>query len=639
MPVPERYASYESAWHFAVETVHHRRLTDTLAKRQMMDVAERYNNSIVFPMDDVEGEPDFPALAAQIISDSIDGFATRANDARPVITAPAVDMTAMNHRARAETRKQAWGATYHESQLPLKMGRGYRQLFGYGTFCLWSEPDHEVKRARIHTRDPLLTYPEPMGNDEIRRPHDIAFVYGRSPQHLIRMYPEVRDLIERNTSSDDDLWDVLEWQDELHCFLGILGKRTTSSYLRRYDAAGQVIYGDHSMDQSFLLRGYPNRASIVTAVCPQTVTLDRLVSAISRIVPHTDVLNKLAALNYISAEKGVFPHIFVLGENQLEPELLGGVFHDGRSGKVNLLQNARAVSPLSLGPSPQIREQMSDLERASRLSSGNPAVFQGEGSGSIRSGQTVSQLAGYSVDPRLKEAHEVMAYALQLVNESDAAIELGYWPRQQYTVFSGWQGANRHVKYRPVDIWEESTENVVAYPMPGMDAQNATVAIASLNQARMMSRRTGMAKHPLVEDPDGEERMMIEESFDDAIVMTAVGLVTSGQLAWTDLANVRKYIRAGMTPEDAIGKAQKEAQERQATEAPPPQPGQAAPPEAMPGLNAPEAGGQMAPPAAPQGPPPGNAEQFEQVLSALMAAPPGAGGAGGGAPMPAGAPV
>jgi len=31
-----------------------------------------------------------------------------------------------------------------------------------------------------------------------------------------------------------------------------------------------------------------------------------------------------------------------------------------------------------------------------------------------------------------------MQYALQVVNEGVAAIELGYWPRRKYTVFSGW---------------------------------------------------------------------------------------------------------------------------------------------------------------------------------------------------------
>lgn len=637
MPVPDRYAAYEPAWNYAVEVVHHRRLTDTLPKRQMQDVAQRYNSAIVFPMDDVEGAPEFPALAAQIISDSVDGFATRANDTTPTIWAPAVDPTADNHRRRAELRKEAWGATYHESQLPLRMGKAYRQVYGYGTFCFFVEPDHHAHRARIITRDPMFTYPEPLGTDEIRAPVDIAFVFGRSPEFLIRQYPECEDLIRRNTNSDDDLWDVLEWQDEVNCFIGILGKRTTSSYLRRYDAAGNVTYGDYSMDQSFLLRAYPNRAGMVTAVCPAAVTLDRMIATVSRIVPHTDVLNKLAALDYIAAEKGVFPHIFVLGENGQEPDLVGGRFHDGRTGEANLLSNARSVQQLTMGATQQTQVQMANLERAARLSSGNPAVFQGEGSGSIRSGQTITQLAGYSVDPRLKEAHMVMEYALGVVNEAIGAIELGYWPQRQYVVFSGWQGTNRHVKYRPADIFEETTKSMVAYPMPGMDAQNATVAIASLNQARMMSRRTGMTKHPLVENPPEEERAMIEESFDDAVVMTGVQLVTSGELAWTDLAIVRRKLREGKLIEVAIAEAQEEAQKRQATQAPPPEPGMVAPPEAMPGLNAPTAGGEMAPPAAPPGVTPSNADQFEQVMAALMSAPPGGGGPGGGAP--AGVPV
>ncbi|HLT69591.1 MAG TPA: hypothetical protein VKZ72_05465 [Acidimicrobiales bacterium] len=630
MPVPDRYRRYEDAWHRAVETVHHRRLTDTLVKRQMMDVAERYNNAIVFPLHDVEGEPEFPALAAQIISDAVDGFATRANDTLPSLWAPAVDPTAQSHRRRAELRKEAWGATYYESHLPLRLAKGYRQLYGYGTFCLFVEPDHEAKRARIVTRDPMLTYPEPMGTDEIRAPRDIAFVYGRSPQHLKALYPEVAEFIDRHTTSDDDLWDVLEWQDAEHCFIGILGKRATQSYLRRYSATGQVLYGDHSMDQSFLLRAYPNRAGMVTAVCPAAVTLDRMIATVSRIIPHTDVLNKLAALDFIASEKAVFPHLVVLGENGQEPEIVGGQFHDGRTGKVNLVQNARTVQTLNLAPGPQTQVQMSNLERAARLSSGNPAVFQGESTGSIRSGQTVTQLASYSVDPRLKEAHRIIGYALEVINEAVAATELGYWPRRKYTVFSGWEGTNRHVTYRPVDIWTETRKSVVAYPMPGMDAQNATVAIAALNQARMLSRRTGMAKHPLVDNPDAEERALIEEALDDAIVMSGVQLVASGQMAWTDLARVRELVREGKMIEDAIAQAQQEAQERQATAAQGPiAPDQVLPPGAMPGLNAPEAGGQMALPPAEQGAPPSNPEQFEQVIAALMAAPPGGGPAGG----------
>jgi hypothetical protein len=636
VPVSERYAGIpglEARWNAAVECVHHRRRSDTLVKRQMMDAANRYNNAVVFPVHDVEGDPEFPAVAASIIADAIDGFATRANDTCPTIVAPAIDMTAENHRKRAELRKHAWGATFFESKIDLKMARAYRQLFGYGTFALQVRPDHGVHRARVDTRDPLLAYPEPMGNDEIRLPNDIGFIYGRSPQELMRLYPEARDLIQRNMSTDDDLWDVLEWTDNDWCLVGILGKRGQSSFMKRYGDAGQVVYETGSPEVSFLVRAYPNRADVVPVVCPQAVTLDRLISSITRIVPVTDLMNKLAALDFLAAEKGVFPDLAILGDAGLEPELLGGHWKDGRSGDANLIQNAKAIQQLALGSQPQTQAQLSNLERVARQTSGNPGVFQGEASGSIRSGQTVTQLAGYSIDPRLGEAHKVMAYALGCANEAVAATELGYWPKRRYTVFSGWQHAERQVSYVPTEIWSETRQSVVAYPMPGMDAQASTVAIAQLNQARMMSRRTGMRKHQLIEDPEGEERAMIEESFDDAVLMAGVQLASSGQLAWSDLGIVRKHLRSGKMIEDAIAAAQEEAQQRQATQAPPPQPGQVAAPEAMPGLNAPEAGGQMAPAPA-GGPPPDQAAQFEQVLAALMSQP-GAGGGPGGA-VPAG---
>ena len=627
MPAVERFAGFEDRWHDAVSVVQHRRLMDTPGKRQMMEAAERYNNAIVFPLEDVDGEPDFPAIAASIIADSIDGFATKANDTTPVITAPAVDPKVELHRNRADSRRHAWGATYHYSKLPLVMGRSYRQLFGYATFCMFAEPVHrdqygrEVNRPRIATRDPMLAYPEPMGNDEIRAPADIGFIYGRSPQWIRKTYPEAAAFIDDYTSADNDLWDVLDWTDGQWCMVGVIGRRSSQSGGRRWDSSGMYsTIGDAPMDETLLVRAYPNRAGMVPAVCPQQVTLDRLVSAISRIVPTTDLMNKLAALNFISAEKGVFPHIVVVGENGQTPEVEGGTFKDGRSGEANLLSNTKAVTTLTQQPSPAAQTLLSDLERSARLSTGNPSVFQGEFQGSVRSGQTISQLAGYSVDPRLTEAHHTMGYALGVMNEATAAIFEGYWPRRKYTVFSGWAGANRHVSFVPEKIWGETKESVVSYPMPGMDAQNATIAIASLNQARMLSRRTGMKKHPLVDDEVGEERYMIEESLDDAIVMVAVELVRSGQLAWTDLAIVREKVRSGLTIEVAIAEAQEEAQERQATEAPAPEQGMVAPPEAMPGLNAPGAGGEMAMPQA--GAPPGTpVEQFDQVAAALMSQP------------------
>lgn len=632
MPTLPHLSQHQSRWDNAVETVHHRRLYDSLIKRQMMDAAERYNNSIVYPLPDVENEPTFPPIAAQIIADAIDGYATRANDTVPAITAPAVNPTLESHRKKADLRAQAWAATWYESQLPLRLGRAYRQLYGYGTYCLAIEANHTTKRAKIVTRDPLLTYPEPMGNDEVRTPEDIGYVYGRSPQWIRSRYPDAASFVDRYTTAEDDLWDLLDWTDKDWHMIGLLGRRSTQSYMRRFGSDIGTHHADQPMDQSLLLAAYPNRRDLVPAVCPTQVTLDRLVSSISRIVPITDVLNQLAALNFISVEKGVFPHIFVLGEQGGTPTIVGGQFKDGRTGQANLLENVRGIDTLNLQPSPASQVLSSDLERAARLSSGTPSMTQGELTGSIRSGQTVNQLQAVSIDPRLKEAHAIMSYALDAIDEAVAATYEGFWPGRTYTVFSGWQGANRHVTYTPNKVWGDavtagggrSRHSSVAYPLPGLDAQGTNIILGQLNQARLIGRRTARAIHPLITNPDGQEQELIEEALDDAISMTAIDLVKSGQLAWTDLAAIRAKVRTGQPMEDAIAEAQEEAQERQATQPEAPaEPELALSPESMPGLNAPEAGGQaLAPPAAP---PPSDSAQFDQIMDALMASPNGAG--------------
>lgn len=588
----------QQAFYEAAAIIQHRRQTDSPIKRDMADIAQRYNSDFTIPLADVEGEPEFPALSASIIADGIDGSATRANDTLPVLFAPPIDRRAT---ARAHTRRRVWAAHWADSQLQLKLGRAYRQFFGYGTMCLMVTPDFETECAKITTRDPLTAYPEPMGQDEIRMPRNIGFVYGRSPSWLKKQYPEAADLIARHTTREDDLWDVLEWIDESRIMVGILGKRAPENWSRRFNTDGSVNYGmvvEGPLDQALLLRAYPNRAGCVTAVCPSTVTLDRMVSSLKRIVPITDLMNKIAALDFLAAERGVFPDRYAIGDGVGAPRIVGGQWQDGRTGVVNLVENIKSIGDMQTQPGPATQQLLSTLERNARVSSGNPAVFQGEMSGSVRSGQTISQLGAFSVDPRIKEAHVAMEYALQCVNDGVAEIEKGYWPAKQYTVFSGWQGDNESISYTPADIWTESTMNNVEYPMPGMDATNATIALGQLNGAKLMSRHTARVKHPLIDDPDVEEQQLLVESVTDLVEGAAAQLVASQTFPFTDLVKILAMVKGGMDLTEAVAKVQEAAQQRQAAQAPEPQPGMPSSPEAQPGVEAPGAGAEMQPPGA-----------------------------------------
>lgn len=627
MPVPPGLKRHQDNWHFAVATVHHRRIHDTPTKRRMMDVAERYNHSVFYALPEVEGEPSFPPLAGAIIADAIDSHSTKANDTEPVVTAPAVNPDSAGSRKKARLRSHAWSAAWHENQLLLKLGRAYRQYFGYATFCLSVSPNHRDKRPMIETRDPLLAYPEPMNNDEVRRPENIGFVYGMSPTRLTRLYPDIAGWVKDNTTSDDDLWDVLDWYDTEWRYTGILGKRGAESFQRRYDAQGHyILESDQPLAQALLLRAFPNRVGHVPMVCPQQMSLDRQISAITRIVPITDLMNKVAAMEFISAEKTIWPYIFALGEDGNAPEILGGELVDGRTGEINEVTNTRDIQTLQTGPAPQTQVLMANMERAARLATGNPSTQQGEMSPSVRSGQTINQMNATAIDPRLKEAHRTMSYALKEINESVAATEEAYWPRRSYTVFSGWAGANRHITYQPSKIWGDSKEGVVQYPLPGMDAQASNIILEQLVSSRMVSRRTARMHHPLVAqmDPESQDRQIMEEAAEDAISMAVLQQVGQGGMAMTDLVAWRKKMRAGMDPEEALEEVQTEAQERQAAEAPPPEAGMAAPPEAMPGINDPEAGGQMPLPPEAGAEPGGQGGGFDELAAAMMAAPPGA---------------
>lgn len=627
MGVMPHLKQHEDRWQDAVATIYHRRLHDSPTKRRMQEVAERYNNSVVYALNDVEGEPSFPPLAGAIIADAIDSHSTRANSTSPILTAPATTTETEAARRRARNRRHAWAATWGENQLRLKLGRVYRQLYAYATFCISVYPDHDQKRPIIETRDPLMAYPEPMNSDEVRRPANIGFVYGQSPETLKRLYPSIADWVNKNTGSDDDLWDILDWYDPEWRYIGILGKRGNESFRRRYDAQGQYIMeADQPLNQALLLRAAPNRSGVVPAVCPQQVTLDRQMSAITRIIPIADVMNQVAAMQFISTEKAIWPHLFVLGEQGNEPELLSGQIVDGRTGEANLVRDVSDIKTLQVAPSPETHVLMSNLERSARLATGNPSLQQGEMSPSVRSGQTINQLAAASIDPRIEEAHIVMQYALKTINEIVAETQKGYWPDRKYTVFSEWPGSNRHVTYRPRKIWGETTLNAVTYPVPGMDAQGANIILQQLVEGRMLSRRSAREHHPLVSqmDPDDQNRQIMEEAVDDAISMAMLDQVSKGMLAFTDLGALRKKIRAGKMIEEAMEEVQAEAQERQATEAPPPEPGQVIAPEALPGINAPEAGGQAPPPASPTpAAPPSRGAQFNELAAALMASPGG----------------
>src|SRR5215472_3453201 len=143
-----------------------RQRMDSMLKRHMIAVRDRYNGDWVIPLTEVEDEPNLEPPTPNLVADAIDSTAMRATSIHPGITVPAVNPASHASVDRAAKRRKAYYASWYRSKLPLKLRRSTRHLVGYGTNVLgvvpFFAPNGEVSKdyAQIECRDPLTAYPD-----------------------------------------------------------------------------------------------------------------------------------------------------------------------------------------------------------------------------------------------------------------------------------------------------------------------------------------------------------------------------------------------------------------------------------------------------------------------------------------------
>lgn len=597
MPTPHEDRWVEAAW-----KMRQRREADSNLFRFMLMVRDRYNAPSSFALPDVSGEPTITAPVPMLLADAIDSHATRASSQVPTIVCPALDRTkatGIRSLEYADVRRNCLQASwYHNGIIDLKLPRAFRQLCGYGTWNMVVVPDFDDECARVELRDPLTSYPELRSPDDTRAPLDCGYVHGKSTTWLQRHYGnEMSDWISGVKASSDDLWDVVEWIDPEWCLIGVLGPRKVTG-------TGNVLYaGNHEpnmagFDNGKLLRAWPNKAGMTPVGTPRRATLDQIFGQVARMVPIADLYGRLSALNFIAAEKEVFPSIALIG-NQIGrvPTLEGGRWADGRTDEINTVLDGD-VKVVGAQPGVMTRAALSDTERAIRQSAGQPGALSGTLDGSLRSGQTINSLAALSMDPQLLESHRLSQRPLAVINEAILATEEGWWPKKKYTVFPG--GSNDGlVEYVPEQHFEKTYINSVTYPWPGMDVSQINVALLQLSSSQMESKRAIRHKHPLIDDPERARREILLEQAEDAIVSAFNQHIFDGQTPIKDSVAYYRKLQNGGEIVDAIEEADRVASERQAAIAPAPGEGQAVSPEAAPGLQPALDAGQPLPPTIP----------------------------------------
>lgn len=551
---------------------------------RMSEILVRYGGDYVIPLPKEEDEPKMPPLTPHLVANAIDSHARRASSTRPVIMIPALDPRkdqGIRSKEYAGIRRRIIAATYHKSKWQLQRRRYYTHLSAYETASLNVVPDFRLKMPRIQVRDPLTSYADPRASENLDPPEYVAHVSRYSGEFLRQKFPLTAaenggPIAKTQADMYQNMWNVVEWIDNEVVVFGLAGPI--------YREGDHVASGWEQAPFMELMR-FENRMGVCTGVVPENVSLAAIASRLSSMLGIVDLQAKLMALDIIAQEKAIYPDTYVIGNDREAPRLINESWKDGRTGEVNLLQNASAVGQLRGTPDSRTSQMYDRLERNFTVSEGPPPQFGGETYGALRTGRGMDALAGFAIDPRIQELHEISETWMPDVNRLILRCYKAYWGSREYTVFSGWPGDQGEVKFVP-NQHIETEENVVSYNIAGADVVQQTQILGSLYGANGISLRTLRAKHPYIDDPESEEDQVRREQLEEALRQSVMAQLTSGQLPLVMSSLLWKYINDGDDMFVALEKVDAEMQRRQAAEPQQPPEGMVAPPGAMPGLAA-----------------------------------------------------
>jgi hypothetical protein len=230
----------------------------------------------------------------------------------------------------------------------------------------------------------------------------------------------------------------------------------------------------------------------------------------------------------------------------------------------------------------------------------------------------VNALGSFSVDPYVAELQEIMGEWMSVINAGISATYKGYFGAKQFSMYTGLASDASMVEFTP-DKDFEADYNLVEYSFPGSDVNAITVALGQAQGTKMMSRATARAKHPLIDAPEQEEELIQKEALIDALLGGIQQQAQQGTIPAIDLAAIINFLEQDVSLPEAVDRANKAAQARQASQAPPPGEGQAVAPETQPGLAAPGMGTEAQPPAT-VSPPPQSIQNLRALTRAMRGA-------------------
>lgn len=554
-------------------------------RERLRNIRDLYQGDIVIPLSELQR--DERTAVVNLAKQGINQMGMRAASTNPMVHTVISDYGHREAaRKRADTRRQVnhgwWGA----NRMNLQLRQRARWLFAYASAPTMIMPSFKYGRTENmpcwHPRSPLDTYTAGATGVTDFVPSDAMFAQTRSVGWVRLNHPDKSGPFMGN--APDDLVDLIEYVDhEQITVVMSLGAR------KWHEARELVGGGDNWLSSNnsaaVTLHHTVNRAGCPLVVVAGNVSLEKRVGQYDGMIGMYQAQARLQALSLIARERGVFQEAYLVQNpnSQEAPEVL--VQADPQTGRMGIVRNG-TIQRTTIDPQYATDSGIDRLERAQRVEAGVPADFGGESASNVRTGRRGADIIAASIDPILHEAHDILAASLEDENRIAIKVDRGWWGTESKSFYVSWGGDDCKVTYIPERVWAETDEHRVRYPLPGADVHEINIATGQAVGAGIMSKRRAAELNPLVENPEKEHDRVVAEQIEQAQLQQILTLASTpeGPFQPADLARLAELVQSDEMPLfKAVQTVQREAQERQAAQAP-------TPADAMPGLSQPGMG-------------------------------------------------
>jgi hypothetical protein len=567
---------------------------------KMLELTRMYNGDVVIPLPELD-EAESPGVA-NLITQGVDALAMRISGRMPdneFPVAKAGDEQSEQHAA--DQRHAIWG-WWDMNQIQAKrFPRRGRHYAGYGCSPVLVKPvaPGALSKRQIphwHVTSPLVWLPSPSGDPDDITPHDYIVCRQQSLGWLRRHYPVQASVIYRGKDcSPDEMFDLLEYNDENETLLVLAGKRK-----------GQYEYFDYDNGTSAaeLLEAEENRAGVCLGVGPTRVTLDRLSGHFDALFGMFMAQAKMQAYEQLAVFRTIFPEMWVMSHPNSPGQAQIIQTADGKQGIIGEIANGM-IQSFSPQPSLLTNTAIDRLERNQRVQAGLPAETGGESASNIRTAKRGEQVMGSALDPVIGEAQGIFAASFVAEDERAIAVAKGWWGGKMTSFYVPRSGKKMADDYTPNELFDNDF-HWVKFSMPGVDAAGISIELGQRTGTGEMSMETAREIDPMIEDAIQEGARVDLEGLSQAALKGMEAQLTNGTLDFHEVALIAKIRKASPDKPmwECILEAQDQVQKQQASLQ------QAAPgsPETQPGL------APAAPPGAPSGGPP---PQLADILQSL----------------------